>query len=293
MTMTETAKKPLNFCGDSGKSLEEGSRGNADLGTNRMMKKGTLLTLTCALVTLSFQAVSEAALIGYYPFDVDASDASGNGNDGTPSGDAALAGVAGFNGAGSAYQFSGAGHVVVPINSNPSVYPDMTVTMWVRPDSSIVGAPGLYKTFGHDDGGWDRTFGLDNRNGAYRYAAFTGGGITPATATPVTGEWTFIAAVWNTDNPSAGSNTVTFYAGSESVTVPLTNTASVHTTSAIGNLRPDVFNEGWVGLIDDVRIFDTALTPAEIADIMAIPEPSSGLLVGLGAVGLLLRRRRR
>lgn len=33
---------------------------------------------------------------------------------------------------------------------------------------------------GHDDGGWDRAIGLDNRGGPFRYSAFTGNGPGPA-----------------------------------------------------------------------------------------------------------------
>lgn len=47
------------------------------------------------------------------------------------------------------------------------------------------------------------------------------------------------------------------------------------------------------GLLDEVKIFDTLLTPAEIvAASSVVPEPSGCVLVGLiGAAGLLLRHR--
>jgi hypothetical protein len=204
-----------------------------------------------------------ADLIAYYPFDTDATDHSGNGNDGLIDGAVTPAGPAsGFDAIGGAFRFDGAGHVIVPIDINPDVIPEMTVTMWVRPDASIVNSPSLYKTFGHDDGGWDRTFGLDNRNGPYRYAAFNGNGITQDTGTPVTGDWTFLAAVWSSDDL-----TVTLYANENSVTEDLLETFSAHVDAAIGNLRPDNFSEGWRGWIDEVQIFDEVLTADEIAAI--------------------------
>lgn len=47
------------------------------------------------------------------------------------------------------------------------------------------------------------------------------------------------------------------------------------------------------GTIDDVGIFDTALTSGELANYATngIPEPSTALLGGLGVLGLLRRRR--
>lgn len=50
----------------------------------------------------------------------------------------------------------------------------------------------------------------------------------------------------------------------------------------------------WAGLLDDVRIYDTALTDTELDGIqsaMAVPEPTAALLGGLGLLALLRRRR--
>jgi hypothetical protein len=44
------------------------------------------------------------------------------------------------------------------------------------------------------------------------------------------------------------------------------------------------------GLIDDVRIYDRALTEAEVGQLYTIPEPATLLLLGLGAV--MLRNRK-
>ena len=253
--------------------------------------------VTLISFALFSSSVSQAELIAHYQFDGGTSDSTGNGNDGVAEGDAAYAGD-GSGIVGGAYQFEGAGHVNIPINFNPSVQPDMTVTMWVKPDQSAIDSPSLYKTFGHDDGGWDRTFGLDNRQGEYRYAAFTGGrapGPTATTGEPISNDWTFIAAVWDTDGEvtGLGETSVQFFANESTILQALNNTPSIHTNATIGSLRPDNFAEGWRGLIDDVRVYDTALTGAEVNAIrLAVPEPSSALLLIAGVLCLLNVRRR-
>ena len=212
-----------------------------------------------------------AELIAHYEFDGDADDSSGNGNDGFDEGDATPVDDGLFGGA---FSFGSgsppAGGVVVPIDLGPESFPDLTIAMWVKPDESIVNSPGLYKAFGHDDGGWDRGFGLDTRQaGGYRYASFNGNGIVNSTGTPVTEDWTFLAAVWDTDNeddPLSSAATVTFYAGANSITEPLRNGPG-QLDAVIGAVRPDNFAETWRGLIDEVTIWDEALSEDEINDL--------------------------
>ena len=47
------------------------------------------------------------------------------------------------------------------------------------------------------------------------------------------------------------------------------------------------------GLIDDVYIYDRALSPAEVFTLATVPEPSTGLLLATGILGLAVSRRRR
>ena len=69
----------------------------------------------------------------------------------------------------------------------------------------------------------------------------------------------------------------------------------------IGN-NPDNTARGWDGVIDDVAIWNTALTDEEVLSIWnngagasiasLVPEPSAALLSVLGVLGLGWRRRR-
>jgi hypothetical protein len=57
----------------------------------------------------------------------------------------------------------------------------------------------------------------------------------------------------------------------------------------ISKTNPD-FSFFFKGLIDDVRIYDRALSAAEVAQLYAIPEPVTFILLGLG--GVMLRKKR-
>jgi hypothetical protein len=148
---------------------------------------------------------------------------------------------------------------------------------WVKADP--IGT-GLYKILGHDDGNWDRTIGLDDRqSGGFRWTAFHGGGTISNTPTPAFNQWTFIAATY--DNAAA---TMTLYIDLNAST---TGDALVATTSpttfgpgqasvAIGNLRPDNFAEPFTGLMDNVFFFNDTLT---LAEITAIRNSGSGFFL--------------
>ena len=223
-------------------------------------------------------------LIGFYPFDEadPLADASGSGNTLTSAG-ADPAYDAGGGVSGGAYVYDGTQRLVAPIDVNPGVIPEMTMGAWVKTADLT---PALRKVMGSDNGGWDRTIGLDNREGDFRYTAFTGDG-PPVVGTPTpanTDDWTFLAAVH-----SQASNEITVYVDLDSsstdddpvaVTEPTLFNAS-RTDLSIGSLRADNANEGWIGAIDNAFVFNRSLSAAEIkalrdggAGAFAVPDPS-------------------
>jgi len=225
--------------------------------------------LFCLLAILRYSASGE--LIALYSFD-DAenpgADSSGQGNDISGTGGAAptWGSDIGFNDTG-AYDFAG-GTLTAPVDINAGAIPDMTWGAWVRTNNT---SPGQRKIMGHDNGAWDRTIGLDSRNGQFRYTSFTGFGRPVVGDLPgpeSTEDWTFIAASYD-----SAAGTVSVYvdvdaSSTDDELVAVTEEARWNNgqgTFAIGGLRPDNTTELWDGAIDNVFVYNQVLSPEEIA----------------------------
>ena len=175
---------------------------------------------------------------------------------------------------------------------------NFTVAGWINIDSAIVKsqpAADNHRILG-DDSAWDGdgwAFGVTG--GVMR---FTRNGIVDAddpsgTAVP-TDSWVHIAA-------TPTSTGITFY-----LTGVLTGTngnGADNNTGLGNNGLEDPYGVGraygnaqdqyFPGLLDEVRVYDSVLTQPEIAALMtAVPEPSTGLLIGLAGLAVGLRRRR-
>lgn len=228
-------------------------------------------------VTISLDAniiiVDPAEIIAFYPFDDTAApltDATGVTGDATIGGGTPTYNEAdGFEGG--YYQFGGTDRLIVPLDINPGVLPQITLGAWVRNDEP---ASGLRKVMGHDNGAWDRTIGLDNRGGPFRYTAFTGtNNNEPVAGTPEpanTEDWTFLAATYDDI-----LNVVSVFVDLDASTTddPLVKVSEPSlmgdgwNTLAIGGIRPDLPNEGWVGCIDNAFIYSGILTDAEVENL--------------------------
>lgn len=117
--------------------------------------------------------------------------------------------------------------------------------------------------------GWDRTIGLDDRDGPFRYTTFIGNG-SPANGAPGpqnTNQWSFIAVAYD-----GASLQLSLYVDLNAATLEPLTPVTVPTgfgggfaTVAIGGLRPDNANEGWQGFIDNVFIVSGALDAAAMS----------------------------
>jgi hypothetical protein len=236
-----------------------------------------------------------AALIGYYPLDGNFNDASGNGNNGTASVDPPtfVAGHTGLSGDQGAL-FSGTDasqFFTIPINLNN--LDQVTFGAWIQVNNTNP----IRGIISDDPGGFGRTIDIDDRAGTTGISAFDGngvfGGITPSD----TG-FDFVAVAYN---HTAGTETL--YVNGTSVGATGTPPAG-ETVITVG--RNPNFDNPFGGIIDDVFVYNTALSGSEIANIEAngvqaspvgptVPLPSaawSGLamLAGLGVLKLARRR---
>ncbi|NMD18933.1 MAG: choice-of-anchor D domain-containing protein [Verrucomicrobia bacterium] len=226
----------------------------------------------------------EAGLIGFYSFDDPADpykDDSGNFYT-LEGGYADPVYVPDGGVQGGAFLFNGTQRLVAPIDINTYALPALTMGAWVRTSSLVAGQR---KVMGHDNGGYDRTLGLDTRNGGFRYTAFIGTGDPPPGSVPPksTSDWTFLAVTYD---DWTGQMTVYVDLNSLSIGDPLEMATSPaafgdgQATVAIGGLRPDNADEGWQGAIDNVFFYDEVLT---VEQLTAIRDGGKGAILGSGA----------
>jgi len=239
-----------------------------------IMTAAMVLSLLTIIPPISVRADTPTAdLLAYFPFSGSAADASGNGNDGTVHG-ASLT-TDRFGNADSAYVFNGTSDyidVTAPIDL-PDGNLARTVSAWINCSGST--AQDRYQTaVGYGTQTPDNAFFLE-RGGAENlgYSYVTGWkNDLKGNSTLEYGTWTHLAVTFD------GTTTKIYVNGALDGGAAKSYNTVVNTEGLRIGCAPT--NDGWHGFfygsIDDVRIYDGALTEVEIAAIASdtIPAPT-------------------
>jgi hypothetical protein len=206
---------------------------------------------------------TSAQLVAYYPFNGNANDASGNGNDGTVSG--AILTADRFGNPDRAYQFDGVDDgIVVADSATLDITHSITMTAWIKPDSG--GTAGQYVVQKRELTQGGSVYTLDIYPGTVRSLyRYEGGGTATRYATGSTSivadQWQQVAATWD------GSTITVYINGQPDGTASFTH-GPIQTST--GDLEIGHYTGGWRyfdGCIDDVRIYNGALSPTEIQQL--------------------------
>ncbi|MGJ8697925.1 MAG: LamG domain-containing protein [Verrucomicrobiaceae bacterium] len=279
------------------------------------MKKQLLIPAFLVAASLSANAAGiHAGLLNYWPLDGDATDTAGSyaestgvtADNGTVNGSvsfsAGLLGSAGNfpGGAGNNITVpdggaSGAGGVANDVDRFGS---DMTLSVWVQGSSYTVGWQGIVA---HGEGS-DYRLARQGTSDPVKFAGVAGVPdiVTTNTYGPASG-----SGIWHNIVLSAvhGGDANFYVDGLLEGTASGVNIGQSgdNTNMLMIGGNPDRAGREFHGLIDDVAIWDRALSASEVGLIFAsgsngvalgaIPEPSSICLALLGGLGLLRRRR--
>ncbi|HON93351.1 MAG TPA: discoidin domain-containing protein [Sedimentisphaerales bacterium] len=228
-----------------------------------------------------------AKMIAYYPFEEGqgtvTADVTGNGNNGTLN--SGVTWVPGVKGTAVHFDTAGERIVIGPIDPSGETNA-MTLAAWINwqgRNHSIAQQGIIGKRLGWTTtGAMIKWFWQTNPAGDLLFRAdYSGGGTSfgwgNALLVPHANEWTHVAVTW------ANGAAVQYINAERVSTGNVTFRESANATPVTIGCVDSTNNETFVGAIDEVRIYDTALAAAEIAQAMTgdtapatAPQPPSG-----------------
>jgi hypothetical protein len=207
------------------------------------------------------------------------SDLSGNGNTGT----LANATWTSAGKYGNALSFNGT-NALITINDSPSLdlTTGMTLEAWVKPSATAQGWSAAIVKEQQNDPANDIGYALYTADGASQPPAVHGlFGSGPGAdkyavggSTLTLNTWTHLAGVFN------GTQLLLYVNGNLTAT-RTTNSSVMTPTSGVLRIGGDWHNEFFTGLIDEVRVYNRALSQTEIQTDMATPLDSTGPSVSI------------
>ena len=219
-----------------------------------------------------------AALIGHWTFDSDYTDSSGNGLNGFAQGSGNTVGVTGTGRRTGVLQLTGLGNAGVNDDNLLDLGDTFTIAAWIKPTGALASGAAEHivrKLNLNGSGGAGSEVYYLRQSGTASGANldFLAQGNIPAVNTqlartqspsPAFNVWTFVAATY--DGPNAVSK---MFIGSTDVPVNTgaASAAAPRATTDVLRIGRGPNGGGFNGLIDDVWIFNTALTDTEVASV--------------------------
>ena len=238
-----------------------------------------ILAIATALATqIQAQSFLTNGLVAYYPFNGNANDASGNGNDGTVQ--AATPATNRFGVPNTAYYFNGTNAVVTVPDSAFNNLSQGTIATWIElaanDQEAIFGKEddgansyGIFTVGSYSNDGGGPTAGTP---GTLYFHARNGAPLVSSTTLLATGAWYHVAVVFSTTNCVLYVNGVTAGAASGYFGIPY-DTASVTAIGAWQD-KTGLFALLLDGTISDFRIYSIALTASEVGQLYAQESPN-------------------
>jgi concanavalin A-like lectin/glucanase superfamily protein/flagellar hook capping protein FlgD len=218
-----------------------------------------LVAVTLLAAPRTTRADLTTGLIAHYPFDGSAVDVSGNGNHGGLV-NGPVATTDRFGRASHAYEFNGTNSYVLVPSSASLASPTNRITMsaWVQLyGNSKVGSPFSPILMKSVEGGNAFMYRF-HMSTTYFGCAYTDWNLSQATGANLTNQWAHIAITYD----GAKNRYYLNGAPKDSTTLAVTMTADSRPLT-IGADFPGLFEVFW-GKIDEVRIYNRTLAPAEV-----------------------------
>ena len=247
----------------------------------------------------------EAGLVAHWNLD-------GNGLDSADSHDGTVYGASGtqdrFGNANSAMLFDGSDdYIDVAHHADLTPSNAMTISAWFKPNSFNLGSyswPAIVKKYNDvEDSGYAMEIVQvwEGTPKAGFSVATSAGPVAPDIFPVGTNTWYFYAGVYEYDAGTDQSTFTTFFGPdfqSLQQSDPVTFDGQIYPSTENLNIGRDNWNTGedryFNGIIDDVRIYDEALTAQQVGALYAVPEPGSIVVWSLlGGVAMAIGWRRR
>lgn len=230
----------------------------------------SLLGVLMATLALPNAAIADlnAGLVAYYPLNGNGNDSSGNGNHGTVVGADPAADR--FGTPGRAYRFSNNPSLdaladdYIQIADSATLRPPNGITLaaWIN-TSNFEGRSIVGKQFG---GSIEDSYLLWYNFGTLWFTFYPFGGASINAPIPSLGAWHHVAGTWD-------GATMRLYVDGNQVAAsafagPMQYDDNPVLIGADDNNPDDLPDNGWDGVIDEVRIYDRALSPEELRELV-------------------------